>query len=52
MKTPVTIAHGDGIDLEITDATLFIPKRGRKIDTVEVGKAVERPGQGHCTSAP
>lgn len=47
MKTPITVAHGDGIGPEIMDATLRILEAGGAeldIETVEIGESVYRRG--------
>lgn len=47
MKTPITVAHGDGIGPEIMDATLRILSAGGaelELDQIEIGEAVYRRG--------
>ena len=42
-KTPITVAHGDGIGPEIMDATLQILKEAGarlEIETIEIGEKV------------
>ncbi|MFN8584047.1 MAG: NADP-dependent isocitrate dehydrogenase [Dehalococcoidia bacterium] len=47
MKTPITVAHGDGIGPEIMDATLRILEAAGaeiEVETVEIGESVYRRG--------
>lgn len=49
-KTPITVAHGDGIGPEIMEATLHILREAGaqlEVETIEIGEAVYK--RGHST---
>src|SRR5258706_14827396 len=50
-KTPITVAHGDGIGPEIMNATLQILEAGGaavEMETIGIGEEVYRPGDYAC----